>query len=1102
MVLVLAGSLASVPGAHAASTPTYALTGYVQQPGGSSAPPVPSGVAVDLISSATHQVYTTTTIAGSSGQFNFSSTGNAASLQPGWWGTWVPPQAHVKVGGSATPDAILPLSQNPTYQYENVSDLTTTNYQVTIGGVQVLQYTSTIWGNASFNGRAVGGASVQLLDPTFNGFVLANNTTDAVKTNTTVVGEFSLSVPVGTWVLQTTVAGAPNYVNYTQVTVAAPTMTVNPVLSVASSFLTWGYVNQAAHVQTHVPTGGNVTLFDTTRNFIYSAPTPAGGFYSVGSYPANFVGPGAQTFDVILSEVGYQTAWYPLSVSSANHGGPNPHAPVLVPTITPPAVYLTTLNFSKGFGKVQVWTNATLHNDSTFPDWANASVGQLWAQAALDLQGNLSFSMGNYNTLVSWINSSGPFFAAGQSGLTVNGTGFGQPTNFTLTNTTTCASFCDLNSNAQIALAYHQAYNATAKVPAKAATYSMSFNFRHPTHAEQFNYTVVLPANYTLSAGTVAPAGTTIVPAGPGGTYTRFTLVSKPSANPSGTASLTIVRSGNVTARVNVTVANFTFSQKNVLNQSSGNYTAIVGVGENVTFSGANSTFPAGTNGTRYNWTFGDAGTSSVTTPTTNHTYATHGIFSGTLTVTSSGGQKNTTTFKIYASDALPSAKIAVNATVLTSGSANYVIVNWSSTLHFNATASTVPLSSTSTPGVLSVASYNLTAFKNTWLKNLSRSAGANPVDNFTYTFLGAGHYLSSAIVGGQPVKFTGWQYNLSLAIWDAAGHKATDKLSVLVRDTEKPTPVATVLNAAGKSVGASGVVEAANHTAYVQLSATNSTDPHNGSLIWFNWSITNKGNTSANRTLNIPAPSPGTVPANRPVWLAPQTKPYTINLTVTDRAGNKAWAIVTLTDTVNTSTRPVLSVGNLTAPTSMTDGTSYTIWANVTNTIGKSSNATDVAALFYLLPSSGSGTPIAIAGSPSSVKWYGYTNGTVNSTLAGTGTITIPYNHTFRAVIQWTPVRSGTWALWVNATAANEFPGNYVSGVNQAHVAITLKPNPLSQVELYGGIAAVAIILIVAIALWFRRRGAAPSTKSSGKSGLERGTAKKDKDEDDDDEP
>jgi hypothetical protein len=1108
VVLVLVGTLASVPGAFATSTPTYTLLGYVQQPGGSSAPPAPTGVQVDLISAATHAVYSTKTLAGTAGGFNFTSTGDAPALEPGWWGTWVPPQAHVTVGGSSIPDVILPENQSPTYQYENVSDLTTTNYQVTVTGVQALPYQSTIWGNVTYNGRGAAGAAVQLLDPAYNGFVISNNTTVVQNTNTTVVGEFSISVPYGTWVLQTTIPGSPAYVNYTQVTVNSPTSTVNPVLGAASSYLTWGYVNQAAHPGTHVPTGGNVTLFDPTTGDIYSAATPSGGFYSIGSYPAGFSGSGSNTFDVVLSNIGYQTAWYPLTVSGSSHGGPNPHN-VVVPAISTPAVYKTTLDFGKGFGKVHVYTNATLANDSTFPDLANASVGQLWAQLALDWQQNTTFNMANYPTLMAWVQSAGPYFPAGQAMLTVNGTGYGQPTNFTVANTTTCASFCGLGSNASLSLHYVQDYNATAKIAPSARSYTLAFNFRHPTHAEVMNYTVNLPAGYVLSAGQAAPAQTTLVAAGVGGTYTSFTLVSKPSASASGTASLTIVKTGNLTARVNATVANFTFSDKNVLNDSEGNYTVIVGVGENVTFSGANSTFPSSTNGTNYNWTFGDGGTSSVSSPTTNHTFTAAGAYKGKLVVTSSGGQSNSTTFTVYASADQPTAHIAVNSTVVAGPSGvNYTIVNWSTTLHWNATTSTAPLTDAPVPGVVSVAAYNLTSFHSYWLANYSASAGANPLGNDTYTFLGAGHFLTQGYGALSTVKFYGWQYNLTLVLWDAAGHEAFAHLVVLVKDTEKPVPVATLLNSAGKSIGSTGIVEGANHTAYVQLSATNSTAPHNGSLAWFNWSIGN-ANTTANRTIDIAAPSLGTIPANRGIWLAPQSKAYTVNLTETDRAGNTAWTVVSLTVAINTSTRPVLSVGNLTAPGSMTDQGSYTVWVNVTNTIGKNSTADGVSVLFYLLSPSGSGTPIAIGGSPNSVVWYGYTNGTVNSTVAGTGTINIRYNQTFRAEVQFHPARDGNFGLWANATAANEFVGDYVSGGNQAHVPITLNKNPIINDEIYGGVAA-AIIVLIAVLFLLRRQGYLGGTRptpkaASGKSGLERGGSKKSSDtkaDDEDDEP
>jgi hypothetical protein len=188
-----------------------------------------------------------------------------------------------------------------------------------------------------------------------------------------------------------------------------------------------------------------------------------------------------------------------------------------------------------------------------------------------------------------------------------------------------------------------------------------------------------------------------------------------------------------------------------------------------------------------------------------------------------------------------------------------------------------------------------------------------------------------------------------------------------------------------------------------------------------------------------------------------------------------------------------------------MTDGKSYTIWVNVTDTIGKNSTAENVAVLFYLLPPSGSGSQIAIGGSPGSVQWFGYTNGTVNSTSAGSGTIAIKYNQTYRAEVTFNPARTGNWDVWANATASNEFAGNYAPGGNQAHIAVTLNQNPIVQYEEYGAIAAVAIVVIVAIVLFLRRRSAGPSTKASSgssKTGLERGGSKKGKDEDDDDEP
>jgi len=1110
-LLLLAGSLASLPGAIAApTTPTYTLLGYVDQSGGPSPPPVPVGVTVDLISSATHQTYSTTTTS-ASGQFSFGSSNTGGTLAPGWWGLWVPPQSHVNLYG-CMPCAVLPLSQNPQYYWENSTSLTTQSTSanpVTITGVTLLPYNATMWGNATYLGQPVAGATVELLAPTFNGFVLAQNTTVSTATNTTVVGEYSLSVPWGTWVLETIVPGSPNHYSFDQVTVNAAQMTVNPVVQ---DYLAWGFVNQASNPSAHVPAGGNVTVVDPTNGYIYSSPTPAGGFYSFGTYPAGFTGPGAQTLDVILSEVGWQTMSYPLTISGASHNGGA--APKLVYTtpMAPPASYLSTFDFSSGFGLVNISTQATLLNDSVFPELANSSVGQLWAQLALDWQHNLTFNAANLGGVFGWINSSGPFFPAGQGMLTVNGTGFGQPTNYTFTNSTTCTTFCGLLSSDALHLGWTQTYNATASVPVNAKTYSLGFNFRHPTNGQSFNYTIVLPSGYVLNAGSAAPAQSRLVPAGVNNTWTKFTLVAQPSTSPSSTASFTIVKYASVTANVNVTTTNFAYSNSNVLNQTHGNYTVIVGVGENATFSGLNSTFPVGNNGTLYAWNFGDSTpVTSTSQPTTYHTYATAGTFTGSLTLTSSGGQSNTVAFTVYSDDVTPVAVISTNATenTTTSGAA-YIVTNWSTLLHFNASASTDVINAgTSLPGIISIATWNIsTGTTPVTPANYSRGAGSDPFHNLTQAFLGNGPYLTQADVNGTSIPLMGWQYNVTLQIWDAAGHRSTAYLAVLVKDTQKPTPVINLLDSRGRTVSSSGIVEGSgNHTAAVTFSAVNTTDPHNGSVVSYNWNVTNAGNTSANLTFDQVASGPSyKLPSPKPqFWLAPQAKPYTVNLTITDRAGNTAFVTATLTVAVNTSQRPVLTVGNLTAPTTMTGGSSYTIWVNVTNTLGQNSTAANVQVRFYLLAPSGSGAGANIGGSPASVQFYTYVTNTTVSSTPMVPPINLSYNHTIRAQISFSPGLVGSYDLWVNATASNEFVSDYRNGANQAHVGVTLNQNPIVLYEEIAAVGVVAAVIIAAVILFYRRRvsgggkSTKPSTGSTGKGGLERPKDRKADDDDDD---
>ncbi len=1106
MVLVLlAATLSSIsPAVQAKNPSSYAIKGYVHI---GTAIPVPAGVTVDLISGATHDVFSVTT--GRGGNFTFTSAETNGELGAGYWGLWVPAAGNVSLGTSCSPCAILPAQVAPVYQYETASELTSTTAVREVNNVSLDKESVTIFGNATVAGGPAIGADVELLAPNFNGLVLYNNTTRAV-------GNYSIRAPYGTWVLRTTLPGVPtNEFDYQQVTVNSSTVNskdeINGVNPDISNYLTYGTIYQASNPSEEVPFGGNVTLFDPSTGAIYSEETPGGGFYDVGTYPTGFTGAASNTFDVILQTIGYSTVWYPLTVSGSDPtGGANPHNVQAAAQFTP-AVYNTTLTYSPGFQWLNTTTDATLTNDSVLPELANASVGQLWAQLGLDWDHSLNFSGSDLSSFEGWLNSSGAFFPVGASQGTINGTGYNESAGGTFTFDSGCSasSTCGLTTSAGLSYTWAKDYDANGTIPVGLKTYTATFDFRHPTNFQTFNYTVVLPKGFVLEAGQ-SVSGANLVPEGPNGTWTKFTIDSQAENATSSTATLTFVKYANITANVTASVSQFAFSKSNVLNASHGNYSVIVGLNQNVTFSATSSTFPTGTNATSYAWTFGDGGSTTTTKAITYHTYTAGAKeYNGTLSITSSGGSTASVAFHVYVGNGGITGSIVSNATAYEkrmSGTTPYLMVNWSTSLQFNATGYASSLYAGGPAGILSVASWNASAGPYNTTSNLTASAGAYVPGNFTVTFndggTGAGadtEYLTDGNVSGTLVPFLGWQYNITLRLWDADGRYLQSVLVVLVRDTEKPTAVATIQNNNGVNVTSSGVVENASHVAGIRLVGAYSSDPNGGSIIWYNWTITNSGNASVNMTIPIRNASGLRAPAYHFLTLDPQSKAYTVNLTVTDRAGNTNYNVASLTVAINTSTRPVLAVENLTGPTTMSDGDHYTFWVNVTDTIGANSTAQGVSVLFYLLPPSGSGSQIPLGTTPSSVVFYGYTNGTVNTTSAGTGSISIRYNQTFRAVMSFSPGRTGTWDLWVNATATNEFAPDYSSGDNEAHVTVSLNPSLATEyLEIGVVVVVVAAVLLLAV-FWYRRSRARPV--KSGGSSSRGGSSKKEKaDEPDDD--
>ncbi len=1102
VVIVLGSSLATIPGASAAS-PNYAITGYVY-PVGSSRDY--ANVQVDLISQATGAVYTTLTNSG--GQFSFTSASTSSALQPGYWGLSVPVQTNVttitsRIGPCAV-CAVLPSNQTPSFSFYTASNLTTTP-PTPILYATILSYTVKVSGTVDLSGSALPDAPVQLLAPFYNGAVLYNTTSNATT------GAYTLKAPPGSWVVQATDPNPPGYVGTTNVTATGTVVTVNPNIQ---SYVVKGQMFNSKGVPVGTP--GNATLFDPSTGYIYSTPTDVSGRYTLGTYGADF-GSGSNTFDLFLSSEGYGT----IEHTFTTNGPTNPITfNAVLPRLTSSqrGLYNTTLDFSKfnnatGTGNLTVNTTAALGNYTIVQNLPNATVGQLWAQLGLDFNSSTSIPATLLSAFYSWVNSSGPFFPAVQAGTTINGTAFVPPTSTQplASATTSCSSgYCGPGTSSNLTLTWSNTYALNGSVYRNSSTYSIGLGFRHPTSSSDiYNYTVILPTGYVLKAGTPVPSDARLVPLGPDGTWSKFTLESLYDTSPAAALNFTIISATTIFAIVNATIPTyFAFSEKNVLNSTNGNYTVEVGLGQNVTFSALNTIYPSGINGTKFLWNFGDGTYSNVTTGSTYHIYAkgTTGNTpdKGSLKVIGSNRYNDTTKFYVYVATGPATAGIVSNASASqnqTVGGTPYLFINWGTVLHFNATGSKASVSpgTTNVSGVLSVASFSLVSKGFSQSANYSESSGAYFGSNYTYQFLGAGSYLTNGTVAGHLVPFKGWQYNLTLKIWTGTGQTATTTLVILVNDTEKPIASFVILNSAGTPISGKSVVALSNLSAQIQLNAANSTDPHNGSVVRYYWLIGQVGNGSFHIGTNVT-----TVKPYPKFWLTASTSNYWVNLTVFDRNNNPGHTNQTLTVAANTTTTPILAATNLTGPSKLNEGSSYTFWVNVTVGGGTKSSALGIRVAWYVTSPGGTSRRYIA----STVTFFNYTaSGIVNTVAMATGSVgSYPYNNvtwksTLRAVITWTPPITGNYILYANATANNEFSGDYSSATNVASMSITINPNPTTQTLEYVAVGVAAVVVVLGIVLWARRRsGGGKAPKSTSKSGLERGS-KRAADEDEEEE-
>ncbi len=1121
VVVVLASTLAAVFGTAAATSTTYTLTGFVDQPGTVTKAPVPAGVTVDLVNRADGSVYATTTGAG--GQFKFTSSGTSGALAPGYWGLYVPTAIDSSVSGCKPYRCTVASEQPaPVYAFYTANVLThpTANPQL-ISNVQVLPYNATLNGTVMQGSGTVAGATVKLLAPADAGLVLASNTSNAT-------GFYNLSVPYGTWVLQAShTSGSNFYSNSTKVSIAARLTHAYPLLKAYSIS---GRISSSA-TKAYVTVGGNATLYDPTDQYLYTIPTAPGGYYAFSSYPADFTKVGSQeTFYVVLSSVGFETVWYPVNISSPT---PAPRSVTTSPRTTAErGTFSTTLDFTgvnpaTGKGKLNVSTSVQLGNDSEVPGLPNGSVGQLWAQLGLDYDHSMNFSAASATAFEDFVADEGPFFPATQAGTTFNGTTFVAPTaaqgmtNFTFASG--CTTTCGLSSAQAISYGWTNSYKLNGTVGKSSDSYSISFKFQHPSSSQDvYNYTLELPSGYALSAGTTAPANSTLLGTGPQASWTAFTLESKASSTPSASVTFSIVKIAAVTAKMAVTSTNAFFSKANVLNSTRNYYTVVLAEGTKATFSASSTTYPTGVNGTEFVWNWGNGHSTTVpNNASVNYTYAVPNgttTYDGKLTVYASSGANSSAKFFVWVldpADSVPTAGIASNATGYenrTSGTAKYLFVNWTTSLKFNASATMI-----AAPDNLSIAAFTLTAHNFTSSANYTVSKGASARSNWTVAFganttsntTGPGHgyyvHFNTLSIGGAPltIRGWGWEYVLTLTVWSLVGTKSTTSLTILVNDTEPPIPSLAILTATGKTISGSSIVEGPKHYVNLQLDAAGSVSFGNGTVTNYTWFVSNPGNTTSTSGFKNQTYTVHSVKPYPTIRLYPKTTDYSIKLTVDDSNGVSANTTKKLEVADNTTLRPIMEANNLTGPTTLNAGTSYTYQLNVTVGGGSKAIADNITVKVYLLSASASGSRNYIAGTPGSVTFYGYSNSsksaTVNSTVLDTGLIPeLHHGKTVLAVVHWDPSKSGSFTFYAQAYATNAFVNN--SSVSIVSTAITVHPNPTTQLIEYGGIAAGVVVVIVALVLFYRRRtrkGGPAKPAPSSKSGLERGGKRTDDDDD-----
>ncbi len=1012
IVLLLLASTLYITG-NTKATGVQQLTGYVYNQNGLPVPNIQNfpGIVIKLYSAATGSIVAVNeTVNG--GEYSFN-------VQPGYYKIIIPSQTLTLPNGVEV--TYTPTTTMMNYVYVGLND------NVSVGPLHVYEHkmTSYVRGTVLLPGitSPTQSLSVKLYD-------ISNNyelTTTAMYNGTLKLWNYNITTYNGTFAVESVYPGYSPF-NSGVVTVNVPVNSgVYYNITMNTTFIE-GYTTSMSN-KNIVVSNMNVTLYNTSYHMLYNVYIPGKtSYYSIGAFEGNFT--------MFVSANGYNTNVSNVKVTSSGYVSRN--------------VVLTPLNHTEkkianitvgNFGNASERNNITLNEFEyisqaySFTSLNYSYIHYLPAQIALSFSGGSTI---NLNTTInssfkSWLTSRGPFYVPSQNNLNVNGTPFVNISKATTGNLTNAS--INLLPDGSVAISYNNmSYGSLTSISAS-DSYNLSTVFTHPHSTGLLLYNIRLSnksyvvTNYSVSNAVVSSNNNR---------WYNFTLKPEKNSAVSSVAYFYIQKIKNITAIANVS-ASF-FGVGNVLNSTRNNYTVIVKKNENITFSAQNSIVPVG-NITEYSWSFGDKNVTNTTKPTIIHTYKNAGKYNGTLTITGSGGQVNTTKFYILVDGAPPT--VIYHANVTKGTNPRVIWVKWGETVSFNTTGSYDTINN----GTL----HRGKILNYTWIfgnKTISTSVNGS----ISYTFLAYGHYLNYTMIGTKNITFHGWKYNASLKVYDVAGNLKISNFTVLVNDTQLPVPIINITNSEGVSV--TSVLEGT----HIKFNASSSYEAGGGVIRSYKWTISYTNNNTVYLNKSV---------STFTITLPPAIAPYKVLLNVTTLAGKYANTSVLFTVSVNKTLTPILQVSNLTAPSNLQVGSSAVLSVLITNVGGVNSSAENISAIFNV-----SGNVI---NSASSVSFY-----STNGTLLGQGlSFKLLYNKTVKAEITWTPTKAGTSTIGVNVTCLNEWSPDYLTTKNSMSITVSVAQSTLYDAAIYGGVIAVIVVIIVVIYFIYRKK---MSPKLSGK--------------------